>query len=154
MESQELLAQDILEKSLIKKLPLSPLNQNTFFSRTSLMYVYMGHLKFEHTQPYENWFWEKNNIHLKQGFVEAIHTDKKQLTFTNGEILSLDKLIIATGSKPNKFGWSGQDLDGVMGRYHKQKLEKLENGPEDGRINPTTVLLGNDIDLMVPVNKE
>ena len=30
-----------------------------FFSRTALMYVYMGHMKFEHTQPYENWFWEK-----------------------------------------------------------------------------------------------
>ena len=33
-----------------------------FFSRTALMYVYMGHLKFEHTQPYENWFWRKNRI--------------------------------------------------------------------------------------------
>ena len=30
-----------------------------FFSRTALMYVYMGHMKFEHTQPYENWFWKK-----------------------------------------------------------------------------------------------
>ncbi|HAH38282.1 MAG TPA: FAD-dependent oxidoreductase, partial [Algoriphagus sp.] len=33
-----------------------------FFSRTALMYVYMGHMKFEHTQPYENWFWQKNRI--------------------------------------------------------------------------------------------
>jgi NADH dehydrogenase FAD-containing subunit len=24
-----------------------------FFSRTALMYVFMGHMKFEHTQPYE-----------------------------------------------------------------------------------------------------
>lgn len=30
-----------------------------FFSRTALMYVYMGHMKFEHTQPYENDFWKK-----------------------------------------------------------------------------------------------
>ena len=30
-----------------------------FFSRTALMYVYMGHLKWEHTQPYENHFWKK-----------------------------------------------------------------------------------------------
>ena len=35
-----------------------------FFSRTALMYVYMGHMKFEHTQPYENWFWKKNRIEL------------------------------------------------------------------------------------------
>ena len=30
-----------------------------FFSRTALMYVYMGHLQFEHTQPYEADFWKK-----------------------------------------------------------------------------------------------
>lgn len=30
-----------------------------FFSRTALMYVYMGHMKFKDIQPYENWFWEK-----------------------------------------------------------------------------------------------
>ena len=40
--------------------------------------------------------------------------------------MGYDKLIIATGSKPNKFGWPGQDLDGVMGMYHKQDLENLE----------------------------
>ncbi len=28
------------------------------------MYVFMGHMKFEHTQPYENDFWKKNNINL------------------------------------------------------------------------------------------
>ncbi len=28
-----------------------------FFSRTALMYVYMGHLKFEHTKPYEDNFY-------------------------------------------------------------------------------------------------
>jgi NADH dehydrogenase FAD-containing subunit len=27
-----------------------------FFSRTALMYVYMGHMEFKHIQPYENWF--------------------------------------------------------------------------------------------------
>jgi NADH dehydrogenase FAD-containing subunit len=30
-----------------------------FFSRTALMYVFMGHMKFEHTQPYENDFGKK-----------------------------------------------------------------------------------------------
>jgi NAD(P)H-nitrite reductase large subunit len=35
---------------------------------------------------------------------------------------------LATGSKPNKYGWPGQDLQGVTGLYHKQDLEALENG--------------------------
>jgi ferredoxin-type protein NapH len=30
---------------------------------------------------------------------------------------------------------------------------KLENGPEKGRINPTDILLGNNIDLIQLVNK-
>ncbi|MDP4664362.1 MAG: NAD(P)/FAD-dependent oxidoreductase, partial [Salibacteraceae bacterium] len=37
-----------------------------FFSRTALMYIYMGHMKYEHTKPYEDWFWEKNRIDLKR----------------------------------------------------------------------------------------
>jgi hypothetical protein len=31
------------------------------------MYVYMGHLKFEHTKPYENFFWKKNKIEYLSG---------------------------------------------------------------------------------------
>jgi NAD(P)H-nitrite reductase large subunit len=40
---------------------------------------------------------------------------------------SYDKLVLATGSKPNKYGWPGQDLEDVTGLYHKQDLEALEN---------------------------
>jgi len=40
-----------------------------FFSRTALMYVYMGHMKFEHTQPYESHFWADNDIELIQARV-------------------------------------------------------------------------------------
>ena len=31
-----------------------------FFSRTALMYIYMGHMRHEDTKPYEDWFWKKN----------------------------------------------------------------------------------------------
>lgn len=97
-----------------------------FFSRTALMYVYMGHMTFEHTQPYEPHFWEKNRIRLKQTFVEKIDTDAKALHCLGGEIIAYDKLILATGSKPNKFGWKGQDAHRVQGLYSKQDLENME----------------------------
>ncbi|HLW19258.1 MAG TPA: FAD/NAD(P)-binding oxidoreductase, partial [Cyclobacteriaceae bacterium] len=29
-----------------------------FFSRTALMYLYMGHMRYENIKPYEDWFWE------------------------------------------------------------------------------------------------
>ncbi len=97
-----------------------------FFSRTALMYVYMGHMKFEHTQPYENFFWQKNKIGLINALVQKINTASKTLQLNNGNIISYDKLVIATGSTPNKFGWPGQELKGVMGMYSKQDLEYLE----------------------------
>lgn len=97
-----------------------------FFSRTALMYIYMGHLTYEQTKPYEDWFWKKNRIDLVNGFVEKVDTDNKQLHFNDGRLLSYDKLILALGSKSNKFGWPGQDLDGVHGLYSYQDLEAME----------------------------
>lgn len=98
-----------------------------FFSRTALMYVFMGHMKFEHTQPYENHFWEKNRIERKEGRVERVDFENKSLIFnSDDDKLSYDILVIATGSKSNKFGWPGQNLNGVQGLYSKQDLELME----------------------------
>lgn len=112
-----------------------------FFSRTALMYVYMGHMKFEHTQPYENWFWEKNRIDLKQAFVEKIDSEARILHLKGGEEISYNKLVLATGSKPNKFGWPGQDLKGVQGLYSKQDLDQLEETTKNG-INRAVIVGG------------
>ncbi|SEE07773.1 Pyridine nucleotide-disulphide oxidoreductase [Tenacibaculum sp. MAR_2010_89] len=116
-----------------------------FFSRTALMYVYMGHMKFEHTQPYEPWFWKKNNINLKKGFVSKVHSSKNEIELKGGETVNYDTLIIATGSKPNKFGWPGQDAKGVMGMYHKQDLEKLEKYAPDNAICKRAVIVGGGL---------
>ena len=97
-----------------------------FFSRTALMYIYMGHMKYEHTKPYEDWFWDKNRIQLKNTHIHQIDFQKKILIANKQEEISYDKLIIATGSKPNKFGWPGQNLKGVQSLYSKQDLELME----------------------------
>jgi NADPH-dependent 2,4-dienoyl-CoA reductase/sulfur reductase-like enzyme len=115
-----------IRKNSNKRLTVISGETDFFFSRTALMYVYMGHMKFEHTQPYENWFWEKNSIELKKAFVTRINVKKNELFFEDESTMTYDKLILALGSKPNKFGWPGQDLKGVMGLYHKQDLANLE----------------------------
>lgn len=43
---------------------------------------------------------------------------------------------------------------GVCSAVCPRGVLKLENGPEKGRINPTQVLLGNDVDLMELVNNK
>jgi len=102
-----------------------------FFSRTALMYIYMGHMKYEHTKPYEDWFWEKNKIELKKAWVTSIDTNVQELTLADGEKIAYDKLVLSLGSKSNKFGWPGQDLEGVSGLYSYQDLEYIEEHSKD-----------------------
>ncbi|NNK31084.1 MAG: NAD(P)/FAD-dependent oxidoreductase, partial [Flavobacteriaceae bacterium] len=116
-----------------------------FFSRTALMYVYMGHMKFEHIKPYEDHFWDKNRIELIRGYVTRVDPEKKTLTVGNSREFIYDKLIIATGSKPNKFGWPGQDLHGVQGLYSKQDLDLLENNAPNNQVCKHAVIVGGGL---------
>ena len=97
-----------------------------FFARTALMYIYMGHMKYEHTKPYEDWFWAKNRITLVKGHVNYIGAEFKAITLDDGRMLHYSRLIIASGSKPNRFDWPGQDLQGVQGLYSLQDLNNME----------------------------
>lgn len=109
-----------------KRITIISSETDYFFSRTALMYIYMGHMRFENTKPYEDGFWKKNRIDLLRAHVEEIYADKKSLLFSNGEQFTYDKLILAVGSKPNKFGWPGQDLNAVQGLYSYQDLQSME----------------------------
>jgi len=113
-----------------------------FFSRTALMYIYMGHMKYENTKPYEDHFWKQNNIDLIQAYVEKADTKAKTLTLDNGQTIIYDKLVLATGSKSNKFGWPGQDLPGVQGLYSYQDVELLE---ENTRSINRAVIVGGGL---------
>ncbi|MDE3742905.1 NAD(P)/FAD-dependent oxidoreductase [Maribacter polysaccharolyticus] len=128
-----------------KQITIISAETDYFFSRTALMYVYMGHMKFEHTQPYEHWFWKKNRIALLKAYVESIDHRKKTLRLKDGKFITYDKLIIATGSKPNKFGWPGQDLKGVQGLYSKQDLDCLEAYAPNNKICNRAVIVGGGL---------
>jgi len=97
-----------------------------FYSRTALMYIYMGHMKFENTKPYEDFFWKKNRINLVFDHVEKVVPSSNRLQLKSGATIPYDILIIASGSKSNKFGWPGQDLKGVQSLYGYPDLELME----------------------------
>ncbi|MBL4705354.1 MAG: FAD-dependent oxidoreductase [Flavobacteriales bacterium] len=113
-----------------------------FFSRTALMYIYMGHMKYEHTKPYEDWFWKKNRIELVREFVSTIDFDSKTLSYESGGTLKYDDLILAVGSKPNKFGWPGQNLNGVQGLYSYPDLVLMEKNTTDYKVNRAVIVGG------------
>jgi NADPH-dependent 2,4-dienoyl-CoA reductase/sulfur reductase-like enzyme len=103
------------------------------YSRPALMYVFMGHMRFEHTKPFEDRFWRENRIDLVRAWVTRIDTGRRVLELDRGDPIKWDELVIATGSRWNKFGWPGQDLDGVQGLYSLQDLELLEKNVTGAR---------------------
>lgn len=115
-----------LRKSSDDRITVISSETRHFFSRPALMYIYMGHMKYEHTKPYEDWFWEKNRIDLIQGKVEAIDFKNKSLKLSEEAAVSYDILVLATGSQSNKFGWPGQELKGVQGLYGYPDVMSME----------------------------
>lgn len=116
-----------------------------FFSRTALMYIYMGHMRYQDTKPYEDHFWEKNRIDLIHDRVTGIDAAGKSLSLEQGNAINYDVLIIATGSKSRFFGWPGQDLKGVQGLYGIPDLEAMETYTKD--INRAVVVGGGLIGI-------
>lgn len=98
----------------------------THYARTAWMYVYMGHLTREHTQPYAEHFWGDNRIDRVHDRVTHLDARGRTLQLRDGEPLAWDRLLIATGSLPAFYDWPGQDLPGVQGLYHLQDLERME----------------------------
>lgn len=104
-----------------------------FFSRPALMYIFMRQMQLKETQPYEKSFWKKNKIELRQATVMKIHRDGKKIELSDKSALTYDRLLIATGSEPNRFGWPGQELPGVQGFYSLQDLSLLERNVQGVR---------------------
>ncbi|MGV3640729.1 MAG: FAD-dependent oxidoreductase, partial [Adhaeribacter sp.] len=97
-----------------------------FYSRTALMYLFMGHMKYDNLKPYGDWFWEENNIRLVQDQVLEVDFKGQRLHLENQVPLAYDRLLIASGSLPRTLGLPGEDLTGVQGFYNLQNLEMLE----------------------------
>jgi NAD(P)H-nitrite reductase large subunit len=85
----------------------------------------MGHMRYEHTKPYEDWFWKKNLIDLVRDFVTAIDTQGKLIQLQSGAPIKYDKLVIATGSVSNKPNFPGVNLRGVQTLYGMPDLELM-----------------------------
>lgn len=118
-------ARHIRKKSKAKITVISK-ESKYFYSRTALMYIYMGHMTLRDTEPYEPWFWEKNNIDLMLDTVNSIDAANSKVFLKKQGEIAYDQLIIAAGSASNKFGWPGQDLKGVQGLYNYQDLLSME----------------------------
>lgn len=90
----------------------------------------MGHMRFKDTEPYPLSFWKKNNIDLVFDKVTKVNATQQKLQLEKGGELHYDKLVIASGSSPNKLPLEGMELTGVQGLYSKQDLEEMEKNTQ------------------------
>lgn len=125
-------ARHIRKRSSSNRITIISGETDHHFSRTALMYIFMGDLAYEDTKPYPDDFWPKNRIELRRAWVESIDPACRSVRFADGSQLAYDELVLATGAKSNRFGWPGQDLEGVQGLYSYQDLESME------KFSPTT----------------
>ncbi len=95
------------------------------YSRPALMYVFMGHMRYQDTKPYEDSFWREQRLDLVRGWVTGVDLERRELALHDAPPIHFDRLLLATGSRSNRFGWPGQDLDGVQGLYGLADLKRL-----------------------------
>ena len=103
------------------------------WSRPALMYVFMGHMRYQETKPFPDSFWSEQRIDLHRGWVTGVDVENKRLDITGQPSMGWDRLLIASGSRSNMFGWPGQGLDGVQGLYGLPDLKLLYENAEDTR---------------------
>jgi NAD(P)H-nitrite reductase large subunit len=82
-------------------------------------------MKYEHTKPYEDWFWQKNRINLVKDHVTNLDAKGKKISLQSGASINYDKLVIATGSISNKPNFTGINLNGVQSLYGMPDLELM-----------------------------
>ncbi len=102
-----------------------------FFSRTALMYIFMGQMRFKDTKPYEDRFWDDQKIELKKARVLKIDSQIKKIIFEDQSWDFYDKLVIATGSLPIKLPLENNNLNGIASLYHLKDLEFLEKKQDE-----------------------
>lgn len=105
-----------------------------FFSRTALMYAYMDRMTPRDLEPHERKAYDVKRVDRVRGWVRDLDAGRKELTLEGGQKISYDRLLLATGSVPNRFPWTGLDRvkDGAVHFVSMQHLEECE------RLTPTT----------------
>ncbi len=96
------------------------------YARTALMYVFMGHVRYQDTKLYEDRFWADNRIERRRARVARVAPAARHLVMADGSTLPYDRLLVATGSSPVRAGWPGETLAGIFPLYGIGDVERLD----------------------------
>lgn len=92
------------------------------YGRPLISYYLLGSTDRAHMDYRPADFYEKNDVKLKLGVrATALDADKKLVTLDNGDTISYDKLLIATGSRP--FDPPMEGIDSARSRFRFMTLD-------------------------------
>jgi NADPH-dependent 2,4-dienoyl-CoA reductase/sulfur reductase-like enzyme len=97
-----------------------------FYSRPALMYVFMGQLTLADATPYPGRYWDDLRVERVRDLVTGVETGACRVLTRSGGPVGYDRLLVATGSRPSRFAWPGQDLDRVVGFHDLSDLARIE----------------------------
>jgi NAD(P)H-nitrite reductase large subunit len=84
------------------------------YSRMAIPYLLMGDIEEPGTWLRKDpGHFERLGIALKEGRAAAVDAAKREVRLESGEVLGWDRLLVATGSRPNRPPIPGIDLPGV-----------------------------------------
>jgi NAD(P)H-nitrite reductase large subunit len=84
------------------------------YSRMAIPYLLMGNIEEKGTWlRKEPGHFERLGIALKAGRAASVDASKREVRLESGEKLAWDRLLVATGSRPNRPPVPGMDLPGV-----------------------------------------
>ena len=105
-----------------------------FFSRTALMYALMDKMSLQDLEPFERHIYDKKKIDRLREWVADLDAGRRLLKMRSGALLSYDRLLIATGSRPNLFPWKGVDkirpASSTSSPFRTSKRSKNSSAPE------------------------
>jgi len=96
-----------------------------FFSRTALMYAFMGSLDRRDMEPFERKVYREQRIDLVFDRVTDLDAAARTVATAGGATLAWDALVVATGSSPRALRLPGVD-DSLQGLVHFVSMGDLD----------------------------
>ena len=90
------------------------------------MYAYMDRMTLRDLEPFERQVYDKQRIARRRGWVKDLDADAHELRFEDGAVLKYDRLLIATGSAPNRAAWMEGPEQGITHFVSLQDLAECE----------------------------